>query len=71
MDVFSEQGNDTIPENALETLVGDGKQYKDGNVLAKSHIEANNFIKKLQVENAQLRTEVGAAKKLEDFFGPD
>lgn len=67
-DVFSDQGDDQIPDNAYEVLVGDGKKFKDNDALAKSKLESDNFIKKLQAENAMLKTEVGAAKKLEDFF---
>lgn len=68
MDLFTTQDEDQIPDNALEMLVGEGKKFKDNELLAKSKFESDNFVKKLQAENAMLRTELGSAKKLEELF---
>lgn len=39
----------------LTELVGEGKKYRDPQALARSRIEADNFIEQLKQENAELR----------------
>lgn len=51
--------------NALETLVGEGKKFKDVEALAKGKLEADAFIQKLTDEQAHLRAELEKAMNLE------
>lgn len=39
-------------------LVGEGKKFKDNQVLARSKVEADNFAIQLQRENAEMRKEI-------------
>ena len=68
-DIFSElPEEDQIPENPLEALVGDDKKFKTPEQLARGKFESDRHIKKLESENAALRTKLDAAKQIEDFF---
>ena len=42
-------------ESLVEALVGEGKKYANLEELAKSRLEADNFIETLKAENAELR----------------
>lgn len=56
----------TQPADALSTLVGEGKKFKDIEALAKSKLEADSFIAKLTDETTQLRTELEKRMNLEE-----
>ena len=56
----STSSTDTI--TYLDRLVGEGKQFKDVEAVAKGKVESDNFIKQLQRENAQM---VDKMKELE------
>lgn len=45
-----------------EALIGEGKKFKDVDALAKSRIEADNFIEQLKKENAEMRKTVEEAE---------
>jgi len=68
-DVFSGETKPTIPDNALETLVGEDKRYKDVESLAKAALEKDAFIEKLKGENEEAGNQIAkdqeAIKKLE------
>ena len=48
----------------FSSLVGDGKKFKTPEDLAKSRLEADNFIEQLKSENAQMRRELEKASKI-------
>jgi hypothetical protein len=59
-------------------LVGEGKKFKDANSLAKSKLESDRFVQRLQEENAEMRREIEAranseeiARKLAESRGAD
>jgi len=52
-----------LDENVLETLVGDGKKFKDAEALAKGKLESDRHIQQIQRENAAIRERL---KGLED-----
>lgn len=56
----------TTPANVIETLVGEGKKFKDIEALAKGKLESDAFIAKLQDEAKQLRDELSKKMSLED-----
>lgn len=66
------------PEGQVfETLVGEGKKFKDQEALAKSKIESDNFIARLQSENEEMRARINeqitiesVMKKLEESKPP-
>lgn len=51
------------PLPLAEQLVGDGKQFKDFESLAKGKYDADAFIEQLKNENAQMREAVGTAEQ--------
>lgn len=53
----NEQATETT-KSLLEELVGDDKKYKTPEDLAKSRLEADQFIEKLKEENAGMREEL-------------
>lgn len=55
-DVF--KSDDTIV-NPVETLVGDGKKFKDVEALAKGKLESDNHIARLEAELAGIREDLG------------
>lgn len=66
----SSQGNldeDTPIENAYESLVGEGKKFKDNELLARGKLEADRFIERLKQEKAELLKDLNARISLEDF----
>lgn len=58
----------TFEENVSyhDNLVGEGKKYKDSEALAKSRIEADAFILRLQNENAVIRAELQKRDSVEE-----
>lgn len=61
MTALFQDGNDsqvTIPDNALETLVGDGKKFKDVEALAKGKFESDIFIDTLKTEGRSKDAEI-------------
>lgn len=64
--------NDTasteIPEDALAGLVGEGKKFKSNEDLARSKYEADQFIDRLQKENAQTREELKQRVSMGEFL---
>jgi len=52
------QQNEEAPSSFFEHYVGDGKKYSDPESLARSRWEADQFIKRLQEENAGMREDL-------------
>lgn len=69
MDIFTSdaQTTDVVPENVYETLVGEGKKFRDNEALAKAKFQSDNFITQLQRENAELREKAQKAQSLEEI----
>ena len=59
---------DDLAEGALDKLVGEGKKFKDHESLAKAKLESDNFIRRLQEENAGLRQDLASRTTLEEFM---
>lgn len=54
-DIFGDQPlNDAV---SLDTLVGEGKKYKDVDALAKAYANLDNFVEEVKRDNATLRAE--------------
>jgi len=74
MSVFEETGGttqtteETITENFLENLVGDGKKFTDPEALAKGKYEADKFVKDLERQNAELREDLEKTAKLDELM---
>lgn len=66
----SDSGLDNAPDTRdfLSELVGEGRKFKNPSDLAKGKIEADTFIEKLKSENATLREDLSARKKLEELI---
>jgi len=58
MAIFDEQAAFEIPENPFETLVGDGKKYRDSDELAKAKFHADKAIADRERELSTLREEL-------------
>lgn len=66
-DIFTPADTDhTVPENALETLVGEGKKFKDVESLAKGKFQSDSYIKQLERELAEIREANQKAMTLEE-----
>lgn len=50
-----------------ERLVGEGKKFKDDEALARAKLESDQFIERLQQENAMLRGEIQQRETIEDI----
>jgi hypothetical protein len=81
MSVFDETSGttqtteETITENFLENLVGDGKKFtdpealaNDPEALAKGKYEADKFVKDLERQNAELREDLEKTAKLDELM---
>lgn len=55
-------------KNWLEEYVGEGKKFKDAEDLAKGKAHSDAFIYRLQKEQEELRKELNARIKLEEFM---
>lgn len=53
---------------SFDQLVGEGKRYANGDVLARSKIEADKAIKQREQELAELRAELNTRLSLEEFL---
>lgn len=53
--------------SAFEAIVGEGKKYRDPELLAKAALEKDRFIRQLEQENAALRGELQQRITLEEF----
>ena len=63
MDVFADQAqNDDV---TLDTLVGEGKKYRDVNELAKAYVNADSHLDELRRDLAQSRARSDAEKNQE------
>lgn len=58
----------TISQDLIAELVGDGKKYKTVEDLARSRLEADIHIKRVEKENAEMRTQLEKAKSVEDIL---
>ena len=65
-DVDNEDVEDN-PEVTIEDLVGEGKKYRDANALAKSRLEADRYIKKLEMEHREMREDLTSRQALADL----
>jgi hypothetical protein len=73
MSVFDNDGTnqsaeETITENFLENLVGEGKKFTDPEALAKGKYEADKFVKNLERQNAELREDLEKTAKLDELM---
>lgn len=67
-DIFTPPDDQTtIPENAREILVGEGKKFKDDEALAKGKLEADNYIKQLQRELSEIREHQAKSQTMEEI----
>ena len=68
--LFDNQDNVVTNENKeyLPDLVGEGRRYKTPEDLAKSVAFKEDHIRKIEAENAKLREDLLAGKKLEDLL---
>jgi len=70
--IFSEENNSsqvTIPEGeALSTLVGEDKKFKDLESLAKGKLESDNYIAKLEENLTKVQTELEKRSTLDDVM---
>lgn len=73
-DVFANNSTDpkvtdapTNNENLFDTLVGEGKKFKDAQALAKAKAESDAFIEQLKEENANLREQTKQIKSTEEI----
>lgn len=67
--LFSDQENQTQADQlTVESLVGEGKRYKDVDALVKAVVEKDLFIDKIKGENAELRGLVKGEAALEAFL---
>lgn len=48
---------DTPPTNTFESLVGDGKKFKDAEALAKAKLESDEYIRTLTAQKDELRAD--------------
>lgn len=64
-DVFK---TDETPKDLFAELVGEGKKYKTEQDLARSRLEADIHIRKLELENGTLREQVVGAKSVADIL---
>jgi|DEB0MinimDraft_3_1074331.scaffolds.fasta_scaffold01585_7 hypothetical protein len=72
-DVFNQQPDDTtntqVPEKFFDTLVGEGKKFKDPEELAKGKWESDNYIQTLEKKLDEFRKELDqreTAKEIAD-----
>ncbi len=65
MSVFEGEQPDNNP---LEALVGEGKKFKTVEDLAKSKLESDNHIARIQAENDELRRKVLESQTVEDIL---
>jgi hypothetical protein len=68
-DIFSPvETDDNQIDNPLEVLVGEGKKFADVSALAKAKLEADNFIKQIERENAELRAKVSSQATVDEIM---
>lgn len=69
-----EKGNENpgaeevITEEFLESLVGDGKKFVDPEALAKGKYEADNYIKGLEKQLSELRSDIESSSKIDELM---
>lgn len=68
--LVSQDGTPVIDPNTdyLESLVGEGKKFKDVQALAKSVVFKDAHIAKVENENAELRQKAKQGMSLEEFY---
>lgn len=67
-DTNEEQFEDITPEEAMNTLVGEGKKYATPAELAKALLHSQKHIKTLESETAQLREAQQKAQSVEELL---
>jgi len=68
-DLFTESGPEIDPsKDYFQELVGEDKRFKSPAELARGKVEADNFIKRLEAEQAELRKELNGRISLEKFL---
>lgn len=69
MGMFDQNSEDSLtPEEALESLVGEGKKYATPAELAKAVLHASNHISVLEAENADLRTKGDSTASIHELL---
>src|SRR5689334_15076479 len=58
---------DPAKDYTLE-LIGEGKKYKDAQAAARALLEKDNFIQRLQAENAEARKQLQQGSKIDEFL---
>lgn len=66
--MFEPNPNAETPKEVLTELVGEGKKYKTAEDLARSRLQADIHITKVEKENAELRDKLAGAKAVEDVL---
>jgi hypothetical protein len=66
--VFKTPADDASQKDLLSELVGEGKKYKTAEDLARSRLEADIHIQKIELENKEMREKLAAAKSVEDVL---
>lgn len=67
--LFSNDNNETLVQNSvLDSLVGEGKKFKDVEALALGKKESDEYIARLIQEKDDLRRELSTRVSLEDFL---
>lgn len=66
--MFEPAPNADTPQEVLTELVGDGKKYKTAEDLARSRLQADIHITKIEQENKDLRDKLAGAKTVEDVL---
>lgn len=67
--LFSSQPqDDNLEDVKFEDLVGEGKQFKDPDALAKSKKHADTFISRLERENEEMRAELNKRLAVEEYL---
>ena len=67
-DIFGEDTFVDPNKDYYEDLVGEGKKYADNKALARSKVEGDAFIKRLQAEQAAIRAELAKRTTVEEFM---
>lgn len=63
MSMFDQNTNNNQEDSSLfNTLVGEGRKYKDDEALAKGYANADEMIEQLKEENAKLRNQVESSE---------
>lgn len=66
--IFDPNTKPLEPKDLIAELVGEGKKYKTVDELARSRLEADIHIAKVEKENKEMRDKLAGAKSIEDVL---